>query len=123
VLGAHDDRVEDESVLVLLDLADHLGLLLGAAVVVDDSESSEESHEDGHVGLGDSVHGGGNEGELEGDLLGDLGVEGDLVGGETDVAGEDEEIIVAVEVSMSGNNCEYRIQTSILRACRSPRET
>lgn len=41
VLG-EADGVSDEAVLELLDLADHLGLLLGGAVVVDDTDSSEQ---------------------------------------------------------------------------------
>lgn len=41
VLG-EADGVSDESVLELLDLADHLGLLLGGAVVVDDTDASEQ---------------------------------------------------------------------------------
>ena len=41
VLG-EADGVGDEAVLELLDLADHLGLLLGGAVVVDDTDSSEQ---------------------------------------------------------------------------------
>jgi hypothetical protein len=81
-LGGDDDRVEDETVLVALDLADHLGLLVGGAVVVDNTETTEEGHVDGHVVLGDGVHGGGEEGSLEGDALSDGRVKGDLVGGE-----------------------------------------
>jgi len=81
-LGGDDNGVEDETVLVALDLADHLGLLIGRAVVVNNTETTEESHVDGHVVLGDSVHGRREEGSLEGDALGDGRVKGDLVGGE-----------------------------------------
>lgn len=41
VLG-QADGVGDEAVLKLLDLADHLGLLLRGAVVVDDSQTTEQ---------------------------------------------------------------------------------
>jgi len=41
VLG-QADRIGDESVLELLDFADHLGLLLGSAVVVEDTDTSEQ---------------------------------------------------------------------------------
>lgn len=78
----NDDWVEDEAVLVALDLANHLGLVVGGAVVVDDTETSEESHVDGHVVLGDSVHRRGQEWGLEGDALGDWGVEVDSAGWE-----------------------------------------
>lgn len=81
-LGRNDDGVEDEAVLVTLDLADHLGLVVGGAVVVDNTKTTEESHVDGHVVLGDGVHGGGEKRSLQGDALGDGRVKGDLVGGE-----------------------------------------
>ena len=81
-LGGDDDGVQDEAVLETLDLADHLGLLVGRAVVVNNTKTTEESHVDGHVVLGDGVHGRGEKGGLEGDALGDGRVKGDLVGGE-----------------------------------------
>lgn len=50
--------------------------------MVDDTKTTEKSHVDGHVVLGDGVHGGGQKRGLEGDALGDGRVELDLVGGE-----------------------------------------
>lgn len=41
VLG-QADGVGDEAVLELLDLADHLGLLLRGTVVMDDSQTTEQ---------------------------------------------------------------------------------
>lgn len=81
-LWADHDRVENEAVLVALDLANHLGLLIGRAVVVNDTETAKESHVDGHVVLSDSVHGRGDEWCLEGNALGDRSFEADNVGGE-----------------------------------------
>lgn len=52
------------------------------------------SHSDSHVGLGDSVHGRGEEGGLEGDALGDLGLELDGMSLEVDEPGEDQKVIV-----------------------------
>jgi hypothetical protein len=57
VLGAHDDRIQNESVLILLDLLDHLGLVFSGAVVVNETDTTQKCHEDGHLVLGDSVHG------------------------------------------------------------------
>lgn len=48
--------------------------------MVDDTETAEERHVDGHVVLGDRVHGRGQQGGLEGDALGDGRVELDGVG-------------------------------------------
>lgn len=77
-----DDRVQDETVLVSLNLADHLGLVLGGTVVVNNTEATKQSHVDGHVVLSDSVHGGGHKGGLQRDTLGNRGVQGHIRGGE-----------------------------------------
>lgn len=91
---ADDNRVEDEAVLVTLHLADHVGLSIGRAVVVNNTQTTLESHVDGHLVLSDSVHGGGDEGSLERDALGDGRVEGDLRGREANVARQDKEVVV-----------------------------
>ena len=44
-------------------------LVLGGAVVVYDPDAPAEGHGDGHVALCDGVHGGGDQGGPEGDLL------------------------------------------------------
>lgn len=56
-LGRKDDWIQDKAVLVTLDLPDHLGLVFRSAVVVDDTQATQKSHVNGHVVLGDSVHG------------------------------------------------------------------
>ena len=83
VLWGEDDGVEDETVLVSLDLSDHVGLLVGGAIVVDYTETTEESHVDGHDGLSDSVHRRGYQRKFQRNLFGDLRVKGDLAGGES----------------------------------------
>jgi len=62
--------------------------------VVDDPETSVKGDGDGHLSLGDGVHGGREEGAVEGDLLGDFGLEGDFRGGKIDLSGQDQEIVV-----------------------------
>lgn len=62
--------------------------------MVDDTETTLEGHVDGHLVLGDSVHGGGDKGSLEGDALGDGRVEDDFRGREANVAGQQQEVIV-----------------------------
>ena len=81
-LGRENDRVQDEAVLISLDLADHLSLVLRSAVVVDNTQTTEESHVDGHVMLGDGVHGGRQKGGLQGDALGNWSVQADVGGRE-----------------------------------------
>lgn len=85
-IAVNDDRVEDETVLVSLDLADHVGLSLGGAVVVNDTKTTLESHVDGHLVLSDGIHGGREEGGLEGDALGDGSIETDFRGSKANVA-------------------------------------
>jgi hypothetical protein len=80
--GRNDNGVKDEAVLEALDLAHHLGLVLLRAVVVNDTQTAEKSNVDGHVVLGDSVHGRRDEGRLERDALRDRGIKGDFGGRE-----------------------------------------
>ena len=56
-LWRDNDWIGDEAVLESLDLADHLCLVCDGAVVVDDTDATQESHVDRHVMLGHSVHG------------------------------------------------------------------
>ena len=49
--------------------------------MVDDTQSTKKGNVDGHVVLSDRVHGRRDEGSLEGDALGDGGVEGDIDSG------------------------------------------
>lgn len=81
-LRGDDNWVLNETVLVALDLGDHLGLVVGRAVVVDHAQTTEQGHVDSHVVLGNCVHGRRNERSLERDLLGDWCVEGHLSGSE-----------------------------------------
>ena len=93
VLAEHD-WVEDETVLVTLDFLDHLGLLIWGAVVVDNTETSLESHGNGHLVLGDGVHRRGDEWGLKGDALGDRRIKGDGGSWEADVTWEHQEVVV-----------------------------
>lgn len=81
-LGGDDNGIKDETVLVALDLADHLGLVIHGAVVVDDTETAKQSHVDGHVVLSDGVHGRREERGLKGDALGDRSIEVHVRSGE-----------------------------------------
>lgn len=81
-LGGEDNGIKDEAVLVSLHLADHLGLSLRRAVVVDDTETTEQGHVDGHVVLGDGVHGRRQKGSLQRDTLGNRGIKRHIGGRE-----------------------------------------
>ena len=81
-LGGDDDGVENEAILETLDLADHLGLVVLRAIVVDHTKTTEQSNVNSHVMLSDRVHGRGDERSLEGDALCDRSVESDIGGRE-----------------------------------------
>ena len=69
----HADRVgvhEDSRPLHLQDL---VALILDWHEAMDQSKSSLACHLDGHRRLGDSVHGGGDDGDVEGDVFGEVG--------------------------------------------------
>ena len=89
-----ENGVVDEAVLEPLDPADHVGLSIRRAIVVDNTNTALESDLDSHLVLGDGVHGGGYKGRLEGDALGDGGIKVDSRGGEANVTGQQEEVVV-----------------------------
>lgn len=91
---ADDNRIIDKAVFVSLDLPDHGGLRVGRAVVVNDTQTTLQSHMNGHFMLGDGVHGRRNEGRLQDDVLGNGRIERDLRGSKANVARQDEEVIV-----------------------------
>jgi hypothetical protein len=108
---AKHDWVEDEAVLVTLDLLDHLGLLIGGAVVVNNTETSLESHVDGHVMLSDSVHRRGDKRSLQGDTLGDWGIESYSGSWETNISWKDQKVVVGQTTVLGGVEHGLDIET------------
>lgn len=78
----------------------HVGLLRRRRVGVDDADAAEGGHGNGHVGLGDGVHGGRNAGDREGDAAAESGGQMDGVGGEVDVVRKEDDVIVGVGVAL-----------------------
>lgn len=79
----NDDRLGNEAVLVTLNLPNHLGLVIGSAIVVNNAQTTEESHMNSHLVLSDSVHGRRHKRGFEGDTLGNGGIKGHLGRGES----------------------------------------
>ena len=52
----NDDRIQDETIFKSLHFANHFGLLLDLAVVVNNTKAPKESHMNGHVVLSHSIH-------------------------------------------------------------------
>lgn len=72
--GRYDNGIEDKTILESLDFPHHLSLIFGGAIVMDNAQSSQESHVYGHRVLGDSVHRRRQERGFESDSLCDGGV-------------------------------------------------
>ena len=64
----------------MLHAADLLGLLVDREILVDDAHAAGLGHGDGEAGLGDRVHGRGNQRNAELDRLGEAGSGIDLAG-------------------------------------------
>lgn len=101
-VAVNDNGIKYETVLITLDLANHVGLSIGRAVVVDNTQTTLESHVDGHLVLGNGIHRRRDERGLERDPLGDRGVEADLRGREANVTGEQEEVVVGQTTVLGG---------------------
>ncbi len=70
-IGTERDGIEDHPALAPLDLVDFGGLPLDRHVLVQHADAAGAGHRDGHLGLGDGVHGGGDERDVEGDGAGE----------------------------------------------------
>ena len=54
------------------------GLHVGGHVFMDDAQAAFLSHRNGQTGFGYGIHSGGKQGEVEGDLAGESGFEGNV---------------------------------------------
>lgn len=81
-LGGENDGIQDKAVFKSLHLADHLGLVCGRAVMVNNTQATQEGHVDRHVVFSYGIHGRRQKGSLQGDTLGDGGVKSDIRGRE-----------------------------------------
>ena len=70
-VGLDGDRVDHHAGLELLDLPHLRGLLLRLEIAVDDADAAGLRHGDRHRGLGDGVHGRGDDRDVEGDRAGE----------------------------------------------------
>ena len=78
VLLGDGHRVVDHAVLGTLHLADLRGLLGDGHVLMDHSDTSFAGQSDGQRRLGDSVHSGGHDGDVERDISRETGLNIDL---------------------------------------------
>ena len=72
VLGREGEGIGDDAVFGALDHVHLLGLLVDGHVLVDDADAALSGHGDGHAVLGDGIHGGADDRDVELDLVGEL---------------------------------------------------
>ena len=76
LVRADGDGIVDDAALVLLDLGHLAGLVGGAHVLVDDAHAAFLGEGDRQAGLGDRVHGGGQDRDVQRDAAGHAGSRG-----------------------------------------------
>jgi hypothetical protein len=82
--GDHRDRIDDHAAFRALHLVDFGGLLLDGEIAMNNAEPALLRQRDGHVRLGDRVHGGADDGNVEADVASELrlraGLRGNYIG-------------------------------------------
>ena len=78
--GREEKRIGNDAVLRALYLIDLGGLILNGHILVDHADTALTGNGDGHIGLGDRVHGRGHQGDIQGNILGQLGGQIHFVG-------------------------------------------
>ena len=93
VLGREGEGIGDDAVFGALDHIHLLGLLVDGHVLVDDADAALPGDGDGHAVLGDGIHGGADDRDVQLDLVGEL--RGEIhVRGEHVALGRDQKHIV-----------------------------
>ena len=80
VPGREEKRIGNDAVLRALYLIDLRGLILNGHILVNYADTALTGNGDGHIGLGDRVHGRGHQGDIQGNILGQLGGQIHFVG-------------------------------------------
>lgn len=116
-IGADGNRFLNQAVDIIFDPSDQANLIAFGHIVMDDADTAVAGHGGGHGSLGDGIHIGGEEGNVEFKLFGDAGIdaglaredlaeaggEGDIVEGEANVGiGGKEGIRILVEDRIEG---------------------
>ncbi len=73
-VGGQGDGVGYHARFASLDAMDHFRLDVDGEVFVDDPEPALPGHGNGHLGLGDGVHGCGEDGDVKGQAAGEAGL-------------------------------------------------
>ena len=87
------DRIDDHAALRSLDAIDLERLVLDRQVLVDDAHAALLAHGDRHLGLGDRVHGGAEQRDVELDVLREARADVDLRGQHRRVARHQQDVV------------------------------
>ena len=91
--GLNGDRVYDHAGLELLHLPHLGGLLIRLEIAVDDADAAGLRHGDRHFRLGDGIHGGGDDWDIDGNRFGDPGADIGLGRHHFGQAGPDQHVV------------------------------
>ena len=89
-------RVFHHAAFVPLHFGHGLGLALDAHVLMNDADAAFLRHGNGQARLGNGVHGGGNQGQVEGNVAGEAGLQRDVLGQHLGMGGNKQYIIKGV---------------------------
>src|SRR5690606_21697997 len=103
-LRADGERLADHAGFEVLDLQHLLGLALGGHVLVHDADAAELGHRDGEPGLGDRVHGRGDDRDVQPEVAGQAGGEGDVLGKDRGVRRDERDVVVGERVSLDAQH-------------------
>ena len=92
-LYSEGDWIDDQPAFTSFHFPYLLGLIIDAHILMEDPNSSFTGEGDRHVGFRHSVHGGGDEGDVQGDVPGDAGMETDLPGEYFGIGGAEQHVI------------------------------
>ena len=94
LLGSDRQGIVDHPRFGALDVVDLVGLILGREIAVDDAQTADAGHGDGHPRLGHGVHGRRDQRDVELDPLGQSGRRGGFRGDDIGVAWQEEDIVI-----------------------------
>ncbi len=92
-IGADGERVHHHAGLVLLHLPHLGGLSLRIEIAMDHADAAGLRHGDRHARLGDGIHGGGDDRDVERDRARDVGADVDFRGEHVRMAGFQEDVV------------------------------
>ena len=95
-VGCDGNGVFDHAAFMAFYLGYGFGLHVGGHVFMDDAQAAFLSHRNGQTGFGYGIHSGGKQGEVEGDLAGESGFEGNVARQHLGMGGNEQNVVEGV---------------------------